>query len=431
MPRMLNLIADRALNRPLLLTPAKAEVIAGVLGGRIGLADAGAIEASRFVGDPVERDANGRAAKYLPYRVADGVAIISIVGTLVNRGAWIGANSGLVSYEGIIHQINTAADAANVRAILLDMETPGGEVIGCAETAAALAAAGRKKPTAALVAGMACSAGYWIASAAHEIITTETGLSGSIGVVMLHADYSRAVDAAGITPTLIFAGAHKVDANPFEPLSDAVRADLQAEVDAAYAAFVRGVAKGRGARLTEAAAQATEARTFVGKAAVAAGLADSVGTLETALASLAKGQKQSRRVTMDTETTMQDAGATILAARAEGRAEGLAEGERIGEERGRQAGAAAERARLSAIMTAEGIAGNAAAMAAAMALATDAPEMPAETVAKHAAKPAATMAPGIEQRDAIGAAAFGAAPGRAADNDLSAKAIYAARQRNQ
>lgn len=425
MPNLLPMIADRALNRPLLVTPAKAEIIAGVLGGRIGIADGAS--ASRFVGDQVERDQSGRPVRAMPYRVADGVALVSIVGTLVNRGAWIGASSGLVSYEGIAHQINSAVADPKVHSILLDMDTPGGEAVGCAEVASLLASAGRTKRTVALVAGQACSAGYWIASAADEIVTTETGVSGSIGVVMLHADYSRAIDAQGVTPTLIFAGAHKVDGNPFEPLSETVRADFQDEVNAFYSMFVRGVAKGRGARLNAEAARATEAKTYVGKAAVDAGLADRVGTLQSVLADLsrARGRKSTKGSAMETETAIAEASAAAITA---ARTEGLAEGERIGEERGRRAGAEAERARLAAIMSAEGIAGNPAAMLAALTLATDAPDMAAETVAKHVAakQTAAPRAPGIESRtaDPLGLAALGQDQAIRADNDLNPASIY-------
>lgn len=279
----------------------------------------------------------------------------------------------------------------------------------------------------ALVAGQACSAGYWIASAADEIVTTETGVSGSIGVVMLHADYSRAIDAQGVTPTLIFAGAHKVDGNPFEPLSETVRADFQDEVNAFYSMFVRGVAKGRGARLNAEAARATEAKTYVGKAAVDAGLADRVGTLQSVLADLsrARGRKSTKGSAMETETAIAEASAAAITA---ARTEGLAEGERIGEERGRRAGAEAERARLAAIMSAEGIAGNPAAMLAALTLATDAPDMAAETVAKHVAakQTAAPRAPGIESRtaDPLGLAALGQDQAIRADNDLNPASIY-------
>jgi capsid assembly protease len=353
-------IADRVLNRPLLVTRDKAQVVLSVLAGRIGV---NSPEASRFVGESFSRDEDGRPSKDLPYRVANGVAIITITGSLVNRGAWVGASSGLTSYEGIGHQLKTAAADQTVKAVILDLQSPGGEAIGAFETAALVRQLSAKKRTVALVNGMAASAAYAIASGASEIVTTETGVSGSIGVVLLHADFSRQLDRDGITPTLIHAGAHKVDGNPFEPLTDDVRDDLQAEVNSFYEAFLSTVAQGRGARLTVEKARSTEAKTFIGKAAVEAGVADRVGTFETVLADLSRASGrttvQNRRTSMDTTdqpgadakpgTSQADHTAALAAARTEG------------ETAGKKLGAQEERQRISAILTCESAQGREAA----------------------------------------------------------------------
>jgi signal peptide peptidase SppA len=278
-------IAERALNRPLLLAPEKAQVILAVLAGRIGV---GAPSASRLEGDPWQRDEGGAPVKAKPYNVKDGVAIITITGSLVARGAWIGASSGLTSYEGIQHQVKTAMADSAVRAVILDLHSPGGEATGAFETAALVRELAARKRTVAVVNGMAASAAYAIASGAGEIVTTETGVSGSIGVLYIHADMSQKLAKEGVKPTLIIAGARKADGNPFAPLPDAVKADFQREVDAVQTIFVTTVASGRGDRLTADQARATEARTFMGEAAVKAGLADRLGTFESALAELAK-----------------------------------------------------------------------------------------------------------------------------------------------
>ncbi|PBC09187.1 S49 family peptidase [Mesorhizobium sp. WSM3859] len=369
-------IADRVLNRPLLITRDKAEVILSVLAGRIGI---NAPEASRFEGSSVVEDENG-ARRAVPYRVTrEGVGIITVTGSLVNRGAWVGASSGLTSYEGIGFQLKSAAADPAVRSVILDMHSPGGEAVGAFETAALVRDLAAKKRTVAVVNGMAASAMYAIASGATEIVTTETGLSGSIGVVLLHADFSRQLDREGITPTLIHAGAHKVDGNPFEPLSDAVREDLQAEVDAFYESFLATVAKGRGNRLTAAAARKTEARTFIGQVAVDAGIADRVGSFESVLADLTsapgRSTSQPRRTSMSEKTgapaAEDDAGipkadhdAAVKAALAEGEA----------------AGAKTATDRLVAALSAEGVKGDAARMTAALDLAQKSPGMSGEDV---------------------------------------------------
>jgi signal peptide peptidase SppA len=379
MPNLIH-IADRVLNRPLLITRDKAQVILSVLSGRIGV---NSPDASRFEGSSVERDEYGNV-KSKPYRVSDGVAIITITGSLVNRGAWIGASSGLTSYEGIGHQIKSALADDSVKAVILDMHTPGGEAVGAFETADLVRQLAAKKRTVAVVNGMAASAGYAIPSGATEIVTTETGLSGSIGVVMLHADYSRALANEGIDPTLIFAGAHKVDGNPFEPLSDDVRADLQKEVSAFYELFIKTVAKGRGSKLTVAAARKTEARIFMGQEAVAAGLADRVGSFESVLSELTRAVTPSGgRSTSQTRRSSMSEKEGAPAAEADA---GIPKAEhdaavKAAEIKGYEAGSKAANDRISAALGADGVKGDATRMAAALDLAMKSPSMNGDDVA--------------------------------------------------
>ncbi|MDP4022425.1 S49 family peptidase [Methylobacterium sp. NEAU 140] len=290
MSATLHHIAGLVLNRPLMLLPSKLETVAAVLGGRIGVDASGLTpEASRFVGSYVDRDGTGSQGT-LPYRrTADGTAVIPVIGSTVNRGAWIGASSGLVSYEGVKFQLAHAAEDSRTRAVLLDFECPGGEAVGAFEAAAVVRQVAAKKPVVAVVNGLCASAAYAMASGATRIITTPSGISGSIGVVMLHTDVSGALAKAGVKPTLIYAGAHKVDGNPYGPLPDSVAASLKAEIEAFYGAFIDCVAAGR-KNLSAAAIRGTEASTFIGAAAVAAGLADAVGTFESALADLSAGR---------------------------------------------------------------------------------------------------------------------------------------------
>ncbi|MEK9751738.1 MAG: S49 family peptidase [Rhodospirillaceae bacterium] len=373
---MLLRIAERALNRPLLIHPDKVPLILGVLEGRIPVSDAGDLRkgaeeriealpddaravllgpgpnASRFYGSSEDVDPQTGQRSMLPYRrTKEGVALIPVIGTLVNRGAWVGSYSGTTSYEGLKFQLEAAANDPRVSAIVLDIESPGGEAVGTFEVAQAVRAANAKKPVTAMVNGMAASAAYAIASGAGRIVTTATAITGSIGVVLLHADYSRFLDKKGVTPTLIFAGAHKVDGNPFEPLPEPVRDDMQAEVNRFYDLFVETVAAGRKG-LSPAAIRATEARVFIGADAVDAGLADAVGTFEEVLAELSRGptgrstSTQPKGATMDKTTGAPAASAgneetvtratheaALAAARAEGRAAGAAEAAKAERER--------------------------------------------------------------------------------------------------
>lgn len=289
---MLARIADAALNRPLLLSPDKLAVLAHVLEGRIGIDASGLSEgagapspdASRFIGSRYDRE---RGASLSYSRTPEGVAIVPIVGSLVHRGAWIGSSSGMISYEGLTEQLRQVGADPQAKAVVLDIESPGGQAVGAFETAKAVRDLASVKPVTAVVNGLAASAGYAIASGASRIITIPSGVSGSIGVVMLHVDRSGALAKAGLKPTLIHAGAHKADGHSFAALPDDVRADLQAEVEAILDAFVATVAAGR-PNLTAKAIRATEARTFTGEAAVKAGLADAVGSFDDAVADAAR-----------------------------------------------------------------------------------------------------------------------------------------------
>src|ERR1043166_775187 len=260
-------IAERVINRPLLLHPMKAEILLWVLGERIGV-DASAFvprpEANRFVGQP-----KGIATEYGViefYREQNGVGIVPIVGSLVNRGAWIGEDSsGMTSYEGISFQLDRAMADPNVtNGLALDIGSPGGEASGMFDLATKIREIAKQMPVVAVINDMAASAAYGLASAATEIVVSPTSILGSIGVVLAHFDYSAQLEKKGIKPTLIFAGARKIDGNPYQPLTDAVAADLRDEVNAFYSRFLDTVAAGRGDRLNALMARATEAGIFLG-----------------------------------------------------------------------------------------------------------------------------------------------------------------------
>lgn len=347
----------QAVGRPLLLHPTKAEVVLNVLHGRIGVDVAQAslpVDANRFMGSNRREDGWSINPAY------EGVGIVSVVGSLVNRGAWIGTNSGLVSYEGITAQLNAAAADDEVHSIALDIDSFGGEATGMFAVAERVRFIDQNiKPVVAVINDVACSAGYGIASGAREIIVSPTSMVGSIGVVLLHLDRSGEMAQKGIKPTFVYAGKHKVDGNPFGPLSEQVQKDLAAEIEDFYSLFVASVAMGRGDRLTEEDARATEARVYTGQKAIDIGLADRIASFDAVLTELATEQPYRAsltkgRHTMSTKTNAQaaDQGISqeehdkaIAAAREEGRQAGLTEGKAIG--------ADAERERIASVLNSE------------------------------------------------------------------------------
>ncbi|WP_296644192.1 S49 family peptidase [Roseinatronobacter sp.] len=285
-------IAARAFNMPLLVEPSKAMAFLSGLGPRIlgrrveMVEDTGMVDSPGTGTLPARASllAGGLADSYrqhgdAPYPVVDGIAVIEISGVLIHRGGWIGQSSGQTSYEGIAAQIEAAASDPAVRGVALEIDSFGGEVAGVFDLADRIRAIRGTKPVWAFVAEHAFSAGYTLASQADRILLPRTGAVGSIGVVVLHADMSGQLDQDGLRVTLIHSGRHKVDGNPYQPLPEGVQGDIQREIDVLRFLFTETVASGRAGRLSEDAAMATEAATYRGADAVAAGLADEVTDL--------------------------------------------------------------------------------------------------------------------------------------------------------
>ena len=291
-------IAARAFNAPLLVEPSKAMAFLSglgprILGRRVELADlpvvagdlgAAALPArASLLADPLSDRL--RQQGDAPYPMVDGIAVIEISGVLIHRGSWIGQSSGQTSYEGIAAQIEAAAKDPAVRGLALEIDSFGGEVAGVFDLADRIRAIRASKPVWAFVAEHAFSAGYALASQADRVLLPRTGAVGSIGVVVMHADLSGQLDQDGVRVNLIHSGQHKVDGNPYAPLPEAVRADIQREIDVLRFLFADTVAAGRGGRLSQEAALATEAAVYRGMDAVVAGLADEVTDLTRGFAS--------------------------------------------------------------------------------------------------------------------------------------------------
>ena len=264
-------LAARLFGVPLAIHRPKLDVILSVLGARVGLADlaapVGYTPAARALGPP-----SGK------------VAVIPIHGTLVRRTSGIEAESGLASYTGIAAQLDAALASPEIAAILLDIDSPGGESGGVFDLADRIRAASEVKPVWAVANDMAFSAAYALASAATRVFVARTGGVGSIGVIAMHVDQSVKDAQDGVRYTAVFAGERKNDLNPHEPISNEAHAVLKAEVVRIYDLFVETVARHRG--LDADAVRATEAGLFFGPDAVATGLADAVGSLDDALTQL-------------------------------------------------------------------------------------------------------------------------------------------------
>lgn len=282
-------IASRLFETPHLYDARKAETVVRnlgprLLGGPITIVNAsGGVDHVAFEsGRPsagVLGDRLGRAYDKFgvtPFDVVDNVAVIGIEGTLVQKGAWIGSNSGETSYQGLQVQIARARRSKAIKGAVFEVDSFGGMVNGAFEAARDLRELSREKPTIAILTDFAYSSGYLLASQARQIVMPEFGGTGSIGVVMMHADFSSKLEKDGIKVTFIHAGKHKVDGNPYEALPEALRDRWQADVETMRDRFAEQVGRGRGKRFTKAAALKTEAETFDAKRALELGLVDAV-----------------------------------------------------------------------------------------------------------------------------------------------------------
>lgn len=258
-------LASRLYGTPLLIARPKLDVILSVLGSRIGLPD---LDMAMPLSVPRQITAASPA----------GIAVIPVVGTLVKRSMSIEAASGLMSYGEIEARLDAALADPQVTGILLDLDSPGGEASGVFELADRIRAASQIKPVWAHANDAAYSAAFAIAAACQRLTLSQTAGVGSIGVIALHVDQSVKDAKDGLNYTAVFAGSHKNDFSPHEPLSPQATTALQTEVDRLYDIFVNQVGQMRG--LDPDAVRATEAGVFYGEQAVAVGLADAVMPLE-------------------------------------------------------------------------------------------------------------------------------------------------------
>ncbi len=246
------LIGQRLFNVPLVLRPDKAEIVCAALMEHLGITkltrmDAttmGVVELNALANDGTEQEREQR--RY--YEVVDGVAIIPIQGSLAQRVGGLDPYSGMVGYNQIEVKLDRAIADPQVRSILLDIDSPGGEVAGCFDLSRKIASVSARnggKPIIGAANEMACSGGYALISGADEVYTTDTGITGSIGVWTLLVDMRRALENDGIEVTLIRAGERKARGNRFEGADEQTMDKLLAWVTETRMIFAEMVAQNR------------------------------------------------------------------------------------------------------------------------------------------------------------------------------------------
>jgi signal peptide peptidase SppA len=291
-------LASRLYGTPLLIARPKLEVILGVVARKM---------AGETLATPSPTTLDVSMSGDL--QILEGIAVLPVLGTLVRRASYIGAASGLTSYHDIEAMAEQAFADPMVKAVLLEIDSSGGEAGGVFDLAQRLQqlAQSSGKPLWAIADEAALSAAYAIACAADRLWLTRTAEVGSIGVVAVHVDESVADAKAGLNYTFLHAGRHKVDGHPHAPLPVPVAADIQADIDQLHEQFISLVAGFR--RLTPEVIRDTEARVYRGEAAIQAGLADQIGTRSEAITTL------QRQLAMSAGRSLRNKAAALSATR--------------------------------------------------------------------------------------------------------------------
>lgn len=261
-------LAQRMFNVPLAIHPAKAEVVVAALADRLGVVDSARMEESG-----VQYRSAGRNPRE-GYEVVEGVAILEVQGTLVQKLGTLRPYSGMTGYDGIRQNFLSALTDPAVKAIALDIDSPGGEVAGCFDLVDTIYGARGTKPIWSILDESAYSAAYAIASAADRIIVPRTGGTGSIGVITAHVDWSKWLNGQGVKVTYITYGERKVDGAPELPLSEEALARYQQDINTMGELFVSTVARNRAIPADKV--RETQATTYLGANGVEMGLADAV-----------------------------------------------------------------------------------------------------------------------------------------------------------
>lgn len=211
---------------------------------------------------------------YRPYNVSEGILTIPVRGSLVSKfgyqfGSW------MTGYEYIERAVERGITDPEVRGIALNIDSPGGTVSGNFELSQYIVEQRSRKPIRAFANDLALSGGFSIATAAEDVVVSNSGRTGSVGVVASHLDVSQMLSMEGIKVSYVFAGKHKLDGAVTRPLSKGARERMQSGVNKSYDRFVRLVADNR--NISYDSVRETEAMVFDPEESVEAGFADRIG----------------------------------------------------------------------------------------------------------------------------------------------------------
>lgn len=220
-------------------------------------------------------------------KTRDGVAVLRVSGPIFRYANLMTDFSGATSLASLSADLQLAADDSKIRAILLDIDSPGGEVTGMAEAAGMIRAVAERKPVVAYTEGLAASAAYQIAASAQEIVVAPTAMLGSLGVVVGMTDRRDAEAKSGVRRYEIVSS--QTPGKRPDVATEGGRAQIQALADRLADEFLSDVAAARGMTVAALLEATGGGGMLIGVDAVANGIADRIGTFEETLSRLASG----------------------------------------------------------------------------------------------------------------------------------------------
>lgn len=235
---------------------------------------------AKMTAGPMEDDDEEDGCPYL-LSVEEGVATLSITGSLTNRESPWNQFFGITSYGAIREAMVYAASDPEIKHIMLDINSGGGAVNGVADTANLIRLVNDKvKPVTAYTDGSMCSAAYWLGCSAGEVYSSNIATVGSIGVIATHMEYSKQLKEDGIGVTVMRSGKYKALVNSVEPLTEAAKEQMQSQLDTVYGIFVDHVAAMTDRPRDYVEANMAQGREFLGEQAKNAGLVDGISTYD-------------------------------------------------------------------------------------------------------------------------------------------------------
>lgn len=200
------------------------------------------------------------------------VSSIKIHGSLSSYS--IEGDKDVTSSEDIVAAIDKAEQDNSIKAILLDIDSPGGHPVSGEEIANALKMS--KKPTVAVIRQSATSAAYWAATEANRIFASSLSDIGGIGVTMSYLDNTEKNEKDGLTYNSISSGKFKDTGDPDKPLTPEEHALLERDIKIMHEKFISAVATNRNLDIEKVRGIA-DGSTMLGDQALADGLIDQIG----------------------------------------------------------------------------------------------------------------------------------------------------------